>query len=328
MNTCCNSKPITISSSLSFNDHLGHFLFRVGINRSQLIVAPGIYAVGKPDNNSPVFISANFTMSFNLLRQSLSGINSWILVIDTKGINVWCAAGKGTFGTQEIVNKITKYKLKDVVTHRKIIIPQLGAPGTSAKLITQATGFNVIFGPVDVKDIKAFLENGLKATREMRRINFPIKDRLVLIPMELVLAMKYALPTIALITIAGLQLKLIDLALYFIWSIIITVTAGNILTPIFLLIIPFRSFFLKGWTLATVSLILFNLFYQTQNLLLTTGTFLLFPALAGYLAYNFTGCSTFTSQSGVEREMKLFIIPFLILTISGMISIILGLIGI
>ena len=65
-------------------------------------VDPGLYALGAPDADSPVLVSANFKMSFDLLREALPGRNAWILVLDTDGINVWCAAGKGTFGTEEL----------------------------------------------------------------------------------------------------------------------------------------------------------------------------------------------------------------------------------
>ena len=65
-------------------------------------VDPGLYSLGNPDSSSPVFVSANYRLSFNALRGSLKNSNCWILVLDTKGINVWCAAGKGTFGTEEL----------------------------------------------------------------------------------------------------------------------------------------------------------------------------------------------------------------------------------
>ena len=104
-------------------------------------VDPGLYAVGAPDAASPVFVSANYGLSFNVLRRALAGITGWILVLDTKGINVWCAAGKGTFGTAELIHRIQATRLDTVVTHRNLIVPQLGAPGVSAHEVGKATGF-------------------------------------------------------------------------------------------------------------------------------------------------------------------------------------------
>ena len=92
---------------------------------------PGLYALGAPAPDSPVFVSANYTLSFDALRSALRGIDGYLLVLDTKGINVWCAAGKGTFGTDELVARIEATRLAEVVRHRRLILPQLGAPGVA-----------------------------------------------------------------------------------------------------------------------------------------------------------------------------------------------------
>ena len=55
---------------------------------------------------SPVLVSANYKLSFDCLRSELTGFNAWMLVLDTRGVNVWCSAGKGTFGTNEIVGRV------------------------------------------------------------------------------------------------------------------------------------------------------------------------------------------------------------------------------
>ena len=79
---------------------------------------------------------------------ALAGVDAWILVLDTKGINVWCAAGKGTFGTGELVHRIGSVGLAGIVSHRKIIVPQLGAPGVSWPEVLRRSGFTVEYGPV------------------------------------------------------------------------------------------------------------------------------------------------------------------------------------
>ena len=85
--------------------HLDHLAARFRIRRGKHRVTPGLYALGSPTPESPVFVSANYTLSFDALRSSLAGVDGYILVLDTHGINVWCAAGKGTFGTDELVNR-------------------------------------------------------------------------------------------------------------------------------------------------------------------------------------------------------------------------------
>jgi len=92
-----------VSTIMTNKDLFSTIKVRLSIGRMNYIVTPGLYAVGKPDENSDVYVSCNFKLSFDHLRCALHNINAWILVLDTKGINVWCAAGKGTFGTKGLV---------------------------------------------------------------------------------------------------------------------------------------------------------------------------------------------------------------------------------
>ena len=147
-------------------------------------VDPGLYAAGNPSPESPVLVTANYKLSFDMLRRELPGIDAWILVLDTKGINVWCAAGKGTFGTGELVRRVKAVKLESVVSHRRLVLPQLGAPGIQAHVVKQESGFAVDFGPVRAADLPAYLRAGRKATPEMRAVRFGWRDRLELTPME------------------------------------------------------------------------------------------------------------------------------------------------
>ena len=101
-----------VRSRLTFADYLDHFLARVGVNRMQHRVTPGLYALGAPASEAPIFVTANYTLSFDALRSALDGIDGYILVLDTQGVNVWCAAGEGTFNTNELVNRIAASQLK------------------------------------------------------------------------------------------------------------------------------------------------------------------------------------------------------------------------
>jgi acetyl-CoA decarbonylase/synthase complex subunit gamma len=95
-----------ISTDWSRPDYWGMIKSRVSAFRMNYAVQPGLYAVGDPTKDSDVFVSANYKLSFDVLRRSLKGMNAWVLVLDTKSINVWCAAGKGTFGTDELMKHI------------------------------------------------------------------------------------------------------------------------------------------------------------------------------------------------------------------------------
>lgn len=295
-----------VSANLNFKDILGAWKVRWGIGRAKYRLNPGLYAVGKPDQASPVLVSANYKLTFDTLRKELSGLNCWIMVLDTKGINVWCAAGKGTFGTDELVRRVSKTGLSEIVAHRTLILPQLGAPGVSAHEVTKQTGFSVVYGPVRARDIKVFIASGFAATEEMRTVKFTAWDRLLLTPVELTAAAKPSLMVLGALFLINLfaakPFGLADLL-----ACAGAVVTGTVLTPLLLPLIPGRAFAWKGWLLGllwTAGFVWLNGWFASEFLLLATGYLLVLPSLSAYLAMNFTGSSTFTSFSGVIKEMK------------------------
>jgi hypothetical protein len=277
-------------------------------------VNPGIYAVGAPNGGSPVLVTANYKLSFDMLRRELSGFQAWIVVLDTRGINVWCAAGKGTFGTEELITRIRSTRLAEIVEHRKIILPQLGAPGVQAHIVKERTGFSVEYGPVYARDLPAFLRSGHKATAEMRKVRFGFRERLELTPMEIVPALKgFGVFLAAVFILFGLQPSgilfhsVLRNGLPVAILGIAAVLSGTFLTPLLLPWIPFRSFALKGFLIGgvTTAALLFLLRPQAlQSSYLVALSLIFFPAASSYLALQFTGSTTFTSISGVKKELK------------------------
>jgi acetyl-CoA decarbonylase/synthase complex subunit gamma len=126
LSTAVGMLPV-VDSRLPRQDHVGSLKARFGIGRMNYRVDPGLYALGRPDESAPVLVSANYKLSFDYLREALPGRTAWILVLDTNGINVWCAAGKGAFGTEEVVRRLRSSGLEKLVKHRRLILPQLGA---------------------------------------------------------------------------------------------------------------------------------------------------------------------------------------------------------
>jgi hypothetical protein len=277
-------------------------------------VTPGLYALGEPAKDSDVFVTANYKLTFDILRRELKGMNAWVLVLDTKSINVWCAAGKGTFSTDELVTRIGEAKLDTIVRHRRIILPQLGAVGVNASAVQKRTGFRVTFGPVQARDIPAYIRSGCKKTREMGTITFPMLDRLVLTPMEINPAMKkFPWMAAGILLVFGLQPQ--GLLFKEAWSgglpflvlALIAVLAGALVTPVLLPFIPFRSFAIKGWIVGmlSVSSALYLFGPGMQHPILLSVAYLLFPALSSYIALQFTGSTTFTGMSGVNKELRI-----------------------
>lgn len=315
-----------VSTQLAFSDTLGAWKARWGINRMKYIVNPGLYAVGTPDASSPVLVTANYKLTFDVLRKELNGLNAWILVLDTKGINVWCAAGKGTFGTKELVLRIMKTRLSEIVNHKTLILPQLGAPGVSAHEVTKHSGFKVVYGPVRAEDVKAFIAAGMKATAEMRTVKFGFYNRLVLTPIELVGTIKMTMIIFGILFL----LNMIGLGPFGIIDFIGYVGAlliGCVITPVLLPFIPGRAFAWKGWLLGFLWAVGLNMIFgwpwpPEYGLLKALGYLLVLPSVSSFYAMNFTGSSTYTSHSGVLKEMKAAI-PIIIITIfSGIVLLI------
>jgi hypothetical protein len=303
-----------VHTHLNWHDRLGTVNVRLGFGRNNYKIAPGLYAVGNPDSSSVVLVTANYKLSFDHLRRNLDKINAWILVIDTRGINVWCAAGKGTFGTREVIQRVQRVRLDRVVEHRQLILPQLGATGVNGQEVKKGCGFEVVWGPVAAMDLPAFLSTGRKADGTMRKVTFTLTERAILVPVELTLLRKYLLWTLLGIFLAsgiGPNLFSISFALQrgllAIGATVTGIVAGAVVVPILLPWLPGRTFAIKGSVVGLV-LGLITTLSMVQNphisIMSALGLILVTTTLSSYLAMNFTGSTPFTSPSGVEKEMR------------------------
>lgn len=304
-----------IRTDLLRSDKIGGYKARWGIERMKFRATPGLYAVGNPGPESPVFVSANYKLSFDKLRSELGGVDGWVLVLDTKGINVWCAAGKGTFGTTELLNRINAVNLDKVVTKKRLIVPQLGAPGISAHEVKKQSGFRVIYGPIKAKDIPAFLAAGNKATPEMRQVTFSMRERAVLIPNDIVQNIKFLLMvSAAFLIMSGFgpgiysPVRIIKYGLPSVILLFIAYFAGMILPQLLLPYLPGRSFSAKGGWIGGIVAVLVGWFLYSNHIInsdfgMISWLFII-PAVTSFIAMNFTGVSTYTSLSGVIKEMK------------------------
>ncbi|MBA3052417.1 acetyl-CoA synthase subunit gamma [bacterium] len=314
IDTETGSIPV-VATSLSFLDKLGDWKVRWTLGRGKYMVVPGIYATGSPAKDSPVMVSANYKLSFDMLRQALAGFDTWILVLDTKGVNVWCAAGKGTFGTAEIVRRIEETGLTKIVNHREIIVPQLGAPGVSAGEVKKRSGFSVKYGPVRAEDLSAFLGAGKKTTAEMRTVKFEMRDRLKLIPAEIMIYSKYLLLLSIIFFLSSgfgpddyIFGRAINTGVYAVTALLAAFFSGTVINAILLPWLPGRSFSVKGFYAGLFTgCVLFLVGRNSVNNFELWAWLILVPAISSFLAMNFTGASTYTSLSGVKKEMKIAI---------------------
>jgi hypothetical protein len=302
----------TATSEITLSNRFDHFLARWGVNRMGHTIEPGLYRLGNPSPDSEVFVSANYSLSFDALRSALPGRDAYILVLDTKGINVWCAAGKGTFGTDELVRRVASTGLAKVVRHKRIILPQLSAPGVSWPEVVRRSGFLVEYGPVRARDLPEYLKDR-KATSAMRRVEFPLRDRAVLTPVELVQAFPFMIVP--------------ALALWFLgaWSIaaevVLAVLAGTVFFPILLPFLPTEDLSTKGFILGFIVMVPPAILgmggHAPLQLAAAAVTLLIFPPITAYLALNFTGSTPFTSRTGVKKEIFRYIPVMAAMVLSG-----------
>jgi len=301
-----------VSTTLSWRDHLGTAGARCGVFRNNYRIVPGLYGVGSPKPDSPVLVTANYKLSFDSLRRELTKIDAWILAIDTRGVNVWCAAGKKTFSDAEIAYQVRSSRLAEVVSHRQLILPQLGAVGVAAGKLRRQCGFTGFFGPIRASDIPTFLGRDQKADEHMRTITFSVGERAVLIPVEVCLLWKPLLAALAvLFVLSGIGPGLYSFTAAYHRGLqamvftLLAVLAGAVLTPLLLPWLPGRQFWLKGLTAGMLAGLPFLTMTQGDANLPTTLALTLWMLCASsYLAMNFTGSTPYTSLSGVSLEMR------------------------
>ncbi len=285
----------------------------------------GIICAWFARQDSEVFISANYTLSFDALRAALQGKDAYIIVLDTKGVNVWCAAGEGTFGTEELISKIKSTGIEKIVDHRRLILPQLGATGVSAYQVKQRCGFEVEYGPVRAEDLPQYLENH-HATPEMRKVRFNLSDRLTLVPVELVNSF------LPMVVIAGL-LYLAGGWFNVVW----VLSAWLATTMIFFALLPWipaREFSVKGLILGALVALPFIIYQFTQsglsfiqNLMRTAPMALILTAMVSFFTLNQTGTTPITCWTSVKREISRYIPVQAFMVGSGIILIVLRLFG-
>ncbi len=305
-----------LRSRLDARDKLGNWGVRWDIRRGVYKVEPGLYAIGDPDSDSPILVTANYKLTFDTLRKELVGIDAWIVALDTKGVNVWCAAGKGTFGTAELLEKIARLRLGEIVSRKILVLPQLGASGVSAPEIARVSRFRVVWGPVRAADIPAFLAAGMKKTDEMRRVEFRLADRMAVAPVELAHAWPFLLGAIALSFLGALPLgsgfgeRLSWLAIATVGSIL----AGSLVFPAMLPYLPTRAFSIKGAVLGAAwgfACAILGGIIGPLGLGLGVAFVLTSAAVCSFIGLNFTGSSTFTCQPGASAEVEKSIAPMI-----------------
>jgi acetyl-CoA decarbonylase/synthase complex subunit gamma len=150
------------------SDFKGESLFPLLVERLNIFTDPqrpmtvtqGIYEIGAPNENSPVLVTTNFSLTYFIVSGEIEGsrVPSWLLIMDTEGLSVMTAWAAGKFSGDAVGTFVKKSGIADKVAHKKIIIPGYAA-SISGDMEEELPGWEVIIGPRDASLIPKFLRD-------------------------------------------------------------------------------------------------------------------------------------------------------------------------
>ncbi len=138
----------------------------------------GLRQIGSPGPESPVVVTGNYDLTVRRVLRALEGMDVWLVVAPSGGINVWCAAAGGLMTTHQVVTALKTSGVEDQVRHRRVLLPQLAATGVVGRDLTRRCGWKAKFGPVRIEDVPRYLAQHEKKSEEMRRVRFGVRERL------------------------------------------------------------------------------------------------------------------------------------------------------
>lgn len=149
------------------SDFQAHSLFPLFLDRLNIYTDPqrpmtaeqGIYPINNPDENSPVLVTCNFSLTYFIVSGEIesSRVPSWLCVQDTEGLSVMTAWAAGKFSGETVGTFLNKCGIKDKVKHKTVIIPGYAA-GISGELEEELPGWTVTVGPREASQIPRFLK--------------------------------------------------------------------------------------------------------------------------------------------------------------------------
>ena len=123
-----------------------------------LATTPGIYEINNPNENSPVLITTNFSLTYFIVSGEIetSKVPSYLLIMDTEGLSVLTAWAAGKFGADLMSVFVKKCGISDKIKHHKLIIPGYSA-SESGGLEEELKGWEILVGPREGSHIPAYL---------------------------------------------------------------------------------------------------------------------------------------------------------------------------
>lgn len=125
-------------------------------------VQPGIYEINSPDQESPVLVTTNFSITYFSVANEIegSGMPVWLLVTDAEGMSVLTAWAAGKFDSERIAKSVKEFGISDKIAKKRLVLPGHVAV-LSGEVEEELPGWEVRVGPREAVDIPSFLKQGL-----------------------------------------------------------------------------------------------------------------------------------------------------------------------
>ena len=303
-------------------------------NIDHIPIEPGIYKSGNPTQESPIIVTANYDYTYIRVMRDLKGIDAWVLAVDSRGINVWCAARGNNFGNDQLIEAVKATGIREISSKKFLIMPQLSAGGVSMPKLYEKSvefPFKIRYGPVWSKDLPEYLETRQK-TKKMRLAKFTIKHRMKAGVghtsfLERKIFLKFAIiPLVILIALGIFDTTWIP-KLLVIGEVLLSVAVINIFIAVFIPITTFtRRFVIKGYILGALGAIIQSILTLIihQSIIYIVFTFTFYYWVGFFSTMSFSGSTMATSPSEIQNEYPLFKKIHKTLLILGIISLSIG----
>ncbi len=282
--------------NLGPSDYIKAFISWVFLFFRVFSVRPGFYFMGQRNENAPLLVTGNNFLTVFLLVRRIANRSIRLLIIDTNGINVWCAAVGDRFSAAEIIDKAMHFGLLKKGQKIEMILPKLCLSGVRLSDLHMA-GIKPIIGPLYAREVPEYLDRGEFEDRVDDRILFGFQSRGFT-----------ALPTAFQFFYYFLGGYVVTLGI--LSSAIIGVAAVlGFFYPLLFPFLPGKQFAVKGISLGFIASIFPVGFFSVGgfNLQLLLFWNLFIFATSIYIALNYTGNSPVSNYSRVREETIRFL---------------------
>jgi NAD-dependent dihydropyrimidine dehydrogenase PreA subunit len=182
---------------------------------------PGLVEIGYPGRQSPVLLTCNYRLTVARIQQALRGVNCYLLIANSRGINAWCSAAGGLFTHHDVISALKTSGIEERVDHRVVILPQLAATGVERTKVHQVAGWRVVWGPVRACDLHSFLEAEGQKTPAMRTVSFTWLRRV-----EMAIAWAFPISLLFALVLLALWREAVLPAVLLVWGLSLVVFLG------------------------------------------------------------------------------------------------------